>query len=104
MRLHQTNGDRIDELAWRAGGRTARILGHTMAHELGHLLLGANAHSPSGIMRGVWLPEDLKFMRWGELTFTLRQSDQIRNSLLRRARLGVSSGPETASQRDSSPR
>jgi len=95
---------KIDELAWRAGGRTARILGHTMAHELGHLLLGDNAHSPSGIMRGVWLPEDLKFMRWGELTFTLRQSDQIRNSLLRRARLGVSSGPETASQRNSSPR
>jgi hypothetical protein len=95
---------KIDEVAWRAGGRSARILGHTMAHELGHLLLGANAHSPSGIMRGDWSPEDLMFMRSGELTFTLLQSDQILNSLLRRAKLEVSLDSETASQQDASSR
>ena len=35
------------------------ILGHAMAHELGHLLLGMNSHSPTGLMRAHWTSEDL---------------------------------------------
>ncbi len=33
------------------GGPVAPALGNAIAHELGHLLLGRNAHSPTGIMR-----------------------------------------------------
>lgn len=95
---------KVDELASRGGGGSARILGHAMAHELGHLLLGENAHSRSGVMRGVWSRQDLKLMSWSELTFTPRQSDQIRNSLLRRAKLEVLPESETASKRDSNTR
>jgi hypothetical protein len=32
----------------------AQILGHTMAHEIGHLLLNLETHSDSGIMRANW--------------------------------------------------
>jgi hypothetical protein len=65
---------KVDELASLKGGGSARILGHAMAHEVGHLLLGENAHSCSGVMRGVWSLEDLEFMSWSELTFTPRKS------------------------------
>lgn len=30
------------------------ILGHAIAHEIGHLLLGPGSHSPTGIMCGRW--------------------------------------------------
>ena len=55
---------RVDELAVQGDARAARILGHAVAHEVGHLLLGPNAHSATGIMRGVWSPGDLKLMNW----------------------------------------
>ena len=32
----------------------ANVLGRVLAHEVGHLLLGPNAHSPDGIMRAEW--------------------------------------------------
>ena len=38
---------------------TVSLLGQAMAHEIGHLLLGANAHSPRGIMRALWQRGDL---------------------------------------------
>jgi len=43
--------DRISQLAMseRVGSRT--LLACVIAHELGHLLLGPNAHTPSGIMQ-----------------------------------------------------
>jgi len=89
---------KVDELA--SGGGSARILGHVMAHEVGHLLLGANAHSSSGVMLGVWYAEDRKLMRWGELMFAGRQSDEMRDNLLRRARLEVASYAQAAARRE----
>jgi hypothetical protein len=32
----------------------AAVLGHVIAHELGHLLLGTGHHSDGGIMKAVW--------------------------------------------------
>ena len=57
------------------------ILGHAMAHELGHLLLGMNAHSPSGIMRAHWTREDLKSASRGCLQFSSEQSRRIKSRL-----------------------
>jgi hypothetical protein len=72
---------RVDELAGQGETRVARILGHIIAHEVGHLLLGPNAHSGTGIMRGLWSPDDLKFMNWSYLLFTARQSERIRKEV-----------------------
>ena len=52
----------------------ATILGHAMAHELGHLLLGTNSHSPIGLMRAHWDPEDLTRASRGALRFSHEQS------------------------------
>lgn len=57
------------------------ILGHAMAHELGHLLLGTNSHSPTGIMRAHWTSEDLANATGGHFLFTLEQSGKLRMSL-----------------------
>jgi hypothetical protein len=39
------------------------VLGRTIAHELGHLLLATNTHSASGLMRELWSPEELQASR-----------------------------------------
>jgi len=44
--------DRIRALA--TGKEFEAILGRVMAHELGHLPQGKNAHSPAGLMRARW--------------------------------------------------
>ena len=43
--------NRIEDVSGRDAGYTASILGHVIAHEIGHLLLPPRAHSPSGIMQ-----------------------------------------------------
>ena len=57
------------------------ILGHAMAHELGHLLLGTNSHSPNGLMRANWTGEDLKDASRGNLCFSSEQTLRIRSRL-----------------------
>lgn len=57
------------------------FLGHAVAHEIGHLLLGSNAHSSSGIMRPVWRPVDEEWMVKGVLVFDAGQAKQMRSKL-----------------------
>jgi hypothetical protein len=76
---------RVAELAARSNILPARLLGHVLAHELGHMLLGMN-HSSKGIMRGAWGRNDLKVIGVGFLDFSSDQAEQMRATLLRRAR------------------
>ena len=52
--------DRVHWLAAQAGADTAVVSGFAIAHETGHLLLGTNAHSASGLMRAVWSRAELE--------------------------------------------
>lgn len=58
------------------------VLGAAIAHELGHLLLPINAHSPRGLMRAKWNQADFRNARSGRLLFTAGQSEQIRGGLV----------------------
>ena len=58
------------------------VLGLGAAHELGHLLLGGNAHTPSGLMKERWGANELKHCSHDNLSFTSEQSDRIRANLL----------------------
>ena len=46
--------DRIQLYSAELGLDASQMLGHVMAHELGHLLLPHGAHSITGVMRGAW--------------------------------------------------
>lgn len=60
------------------------ILGLGAAHELGHLLLGEDAHSPSGLMKAKWGNDDLNRGSHGNLIFLPKQASHIRTNLLER--------------------
>jgi hypothetical protein len=53
------------------------ILGSVIAHEMGHLLLGSNAHAISGIMRARWESEELHRIAMGTLMFLPEQSKRM---------------------------
>ena len=63
---------------WHFG--LARVLGTVMAHELGHLLLGSNAHSSIGIMQRHWGPGQVRQIMMGGLLFTEEQSRAMEES------------------------
>ena len=57
------------------------ILGDLMAHEVGHVLLGSNSHSPQGIMSAKLSPADLRLAIDSLLFFDARQAATIRDRL-----------------------
>jgi len=60
----------------------ATVLGGVIAHELGHLLLGAHGHSVTGIMRGTWDFEQTQRALMSQLSF-LPEETEILQSVLR---------------------
>ena len=54
------------------------MLGHTMAHEIGHLLLGPGSHSPQGIMSPNWRQRQILLVRTSAFLFTKEQAARIR--------------------------
>jgi hypothetical protein len=70
--------DRTQDLHAASNLDLGSILGSVMAHEIGHLLLGSNAHAVSGIMRAHWQLEELRRIAMGTLLFTSEQAELIR--------------------------
>jgi len=73
--------DSVEKLHQDWHASLSRVLGHTMAHEIGHLLLGTNAHSPMGIMRPNWLGQELRSIGMGTLFFTPDQARSMQTKL-----------------------
>jgi len=65
------------------------ILGSVIAHEIGHLLLGLNSHSATGIMQKRWERKQLQLVTTGNLLFTAAQGKSMRAEMQRRTRLQV---------------
>lgn len=84
---------RAKDLSHNLGYSCAATLGYVMAHEIGHLLLGTNSHSPFGIMRARLTREDL--LR--PLSFSTTQAEHIRIEVRRRNTVAASvEAPQTA--------
>ncbi len=62
------------------------LFGHAVAHEIGHLLLGANSHSLTGIMRPRWRPVDEEWMVKGTLLFSADQAQRMRTNVMAQLR------------------
>ena len=67
----------IEQLTNDTSASAAQIMGHVMAHELGHLFLGMNSHSSLGIMQAHWTDQQLRLMSKGILKFDKRQAEAI---------------------------
>jgi hypothetical protein len=57
------------------------LLGDVLAHEIGHLLLGSNSHSVSGIMSAHWYGEELRRISEATMFFAPTQSRVMRERL-----------------------
>ena len=55
--------EQVRAVARLSGVDNATLLGRSVAHEVGHLLLRAREHSSTGIMRGAWSLEQLRTNR-----------------------------------------
>jgi len=71
----------IEKLGHETFVDAAIILGHVAAHEVGHLLLGTNSHSPAGIMRAHWNMGELACANRGLLFFTKSESHRMTEKL-----------------------
>lgn len=72
---------RVEELASSKTCSKGEILGHAMAHELGHLLLGNLEHSSTGLMKARLGQKELQSAAKGELLFTAKEAVLIREAL-----------------------
>jgi hypothetical protein len=71
----------IGPIAQEAHLSPETILGLVFAHELGHLLLGTNSHSASGIMRATWQGHEFSAVGKGTLGFTEIQGRKMKARL-----------------------
>ncbi|MDA1237233.1 MAG: hypothetical protein O3A53_20875 [Acidobacteria bacterium] len=54
------------------------MLGHTIAHEIGHLLLGPGSHSTQGIMTPNWTQREIYLAGMNTFVFTESQATKIK--------------------------
>ena len=80
--------DRTADMARAIGADLHVVLGHTMAHEIGHLLIGTNSHAGRGIMRPTWDDREVHLAKTGALGFTREQAVTMQAQV--KARLGAS--------------
>ena len=69
-----------------ATSKSTVLLGYTIAHEVGHILLGTDSHTPSGVMRAHWRGSDYSEMNAHLLTFAARDADMMRINVRQKAR------------------
>ena len=55
------------------------LLGDVLAHEIGHLLMGSNSHSASGIMSAHWYGEEWRRLSQAGMFFAPSQSRMMRD-------------------------
>lgn len=71
-------GNRVERVSASGGIDLATFLGHAIAHEIGHVLLGSPEHSAVGIMKARWGIADYQNAAMGCMRFTPSQCRAIR--------------------------
>jgi hypothetical protein len=77
--------DRV--LAQQADAWSGTLLGHVMAHEIGHILEGVDRHSAEGVMKARFVTEDFHQMTSGNLPFDPTDAELIHTALEGKATL-----------------
>jgi len=63
----------------------APLLGHVIAHELGHLLLGTDSHSGQGLMSASWTNKHLQATERRALTFSSSEVQRLQIAMIARS-------------------
>jgi len=69
----------IEDQASKANVPWLTVLDYAAVHEIGHLLLGDQAHTPRGIMKAHWNLNDYADMSQGWFHFSVEQIRQLRS-------------------------
>ena len=75
--------DRVEALTQRGNAAGYVILGHAMAHELGHVLLGSTEHTSGGLMHARWTPASWRLASAGLVAFGCAEIERMRAGLLK---------------------
>jgi hypothetical protein len=75
--------DRVEALTQRVNTAGYVILGHALAHEIAHVLLGSSQHATGGLMEARWTPARWRLASAGLLTFRGEEIECIRAGLRR---------------------
>jgi hypothetical protein len=78
--------NRVEEVAKGVEASRPQILAVSIAHEIGHVLLGPGSHSPTGIMRSQWNEEEFRRCTRQTFCFTPEQAERLKAELLIRVR------------------
>lgn len=76
--------DRIENASRPDTISVTRLLGHAIAHEVGHALLETSEHSPGGLMKSCWGKADFRRADVGLLEFTPAEKPILREHARRR--------------------
>jgi hypothetical protein len=69
--------ERILDAAAEANVPSDTVLAYAITHEVGHLLLGDNAHTPRGVMKGNWDRKDYEAMNQNQFHFIAGQAHEL---------------------------
>jgi hypothetical protein len=73
--------DRCEEVMYQTLASFPKVLAHVMTHEIGHVLLGSNEHSKTGIMSGRWTKAEWQIAAVSHMTFLPQQMGRMRRQL-----------------------
>ena len=79
--------DKARRAAVKWGARRATVLGHAIAHEIGHLLIAERGHARRGLMKARWSQSEIRHANKVPMEFNSKDKRRIQQNL--RARLEV---------------
>jgi hypothetical protein len=74
--------DRCERVMQGTTASFGKILGHAIAHEVGHVLLGTNGHSVGGLMRARWGRAEWQTVAAAHLAIAPSDAEKMAASLL----------------------
>lgn len=84
--------DKCEAVTYQTLASFSKVLAYTIAHELGHLLLRSNEHSPTGLMRAQWDKASWIRATVAGIPIDPEQARRMRIELSRRESLAVTEG------------
>jgi hypothetical protein len=90
--------EQAKEQAGEANLSSIVVLAYAAAHEVGHLLLGGQAHTPRGLMKPHWERDDFQAMAQSRLHFSTKQLEELASRYGTQSSVGVDADTTVATR------